>query len=200
MIKPIDSITKKYIKVLDCGVGSGSIGQYLTMYSSKKITMHGNEIYEPYIKNKEMKTTIKADHSAYSKIIIGNYCKLLPKMKDKQYDVVIFGDSLEHVHADWAEHALAEALRVARYFVIVNMPVVPLDQGSEYGNEMETHRLKWNGSQLKYWGAEKIGGSQTVQCFVFDKKMISDWKDLPLTKEKQGDKGNKFNDAGEKIN
>jgi len=110
-------------------------------------------------------------HHLYDEIRIENYAERITTYED--YDVIIFGDSLEHQPPDVAEHVLAVALEKARTAVIVSGPVVLFPQGEFFGNTHEMHRTNFSRELLESFGGFYLGGNATVAAFGWK---IPDWE------------------------
>lgn len=64
------------------------------------------------------------------------------------YDVALMIDSLEHLDPERGMLFLRELVARNRH-VIISVPVVPMPQGAVYGNEFETHRTHYDGTEFE---------------------------------------------------
>lgn len=195
--KYVDKCKGEKIKILDCGVGSGLIGKAIKEnIKDNRIVIKGIEIFEPYIAFDDIKKKINACHDAYSRIDIGNFHKFLKKTKSKtKFDIIIFGDSLEHVLPEYAESSLAYALKKSK-MVIVNAPIRELPQGAVHGNDAEIHRFAWNKKNYEQFGGMCAFHNDDVGCFYWMSHWpISNTNFAPKTHGKQPQP--RFNHLGE---
>lgn len=162
------------MRILDCGVGSGLIGQAIKVAFADKldtIELTGLEVHPPYINDQAMKTKVNCDHTAYKEIITGdpegNFAVFLAKARKGSFDVIIFGDSLEHVYLEWAEHSMAHAIRVAKELVIVNTPIEEYEQEESFGNPWEKHCCFLSQELLESWGGKLEIANSVVGCYSF---------------------------------
>jgi hypothetical protein len=200
MTKAIAGLIKpdEKIKILDCGIGAGNIGKAIkaafpTFIADKSIILDGCEVFSKYIDDQRLAHEIGLDLSAYNKVSKGdpegNFAHLLEKARKEDYDIIIFGDSLEHVHYPWAEHSLYHALRVANLAVIVNMPSVEMPQDPVYGNEWERHNCFISPDLMASWGAEKLADNGSVACYIFKKSEYEAKAVRRLKKHKEPNNG-----------
>jgi predicted TPR repeat methyltransferase len=112
--------------VLDVGAGAGVYGKMARSLPSV-IRLDAIEIWEPYINKFALPyiydTIYKADAREH---------------EDFDYDVVIFGDVLEHMTREEAV-ALYDKARAQARAVIFSIPIIHLPQGPYEGNPYETH-------------------------------------------------------------
>jgi SAM-dependent methyltransferase len=131
-------------RVLDIGVGFGRWGivtrEFCDVWFGRvqrpqwRVHVEGVEAYP---KN------IDAYHASfYDKVHIGDLRQLLPKL-DGHWDLVIFGDVLEHFEKQEGKDLLDWALRRSDY-VLVNIPLGEnWEQGEKYENPYERHLSQW---------------------------------------------------------
>ena len=136
--------------VLDVGVGFGRWGmlcrEFLDVWSGRvfrkdwKIRVEGIEIFP---KN------IDQYHSYfYDKIHIADAFEFIPSSSTGEFDVIIMGDVLEHFDKYKAVTLLNASIARSRH-VLLNIPIgTEWPQGTEYGNEFETHRSVWTTEEL----------------------------------------------------
>lgn len=113
--------------ILDVGVGAGT---YSVILKDKGIQMNkfdGIEAWEPYVE--EFDLTNKYD----------NLFKIdARKWEDWGYDLVIFGDVLEHMSKEDAL-ALWEKVSTQAKHALISIPIIHYPQGHEHGNPYEEH-------------------------------------------------------------
>ena len=109
--------------VLDVGAGEGTYYDLLGDYFK---TMDAVEIFEPNIDNYRLE-------DKYRNV----YCTDIRRFKYGFYDIIIFGDVLEHLETIEAQKVLKYALERCRQ-VLVAVPYM-YEQGEEEGNVYEIH-------------------------------------------------------------
>lgn len=109
-------------KILDVGAGDGKWRDLLSEY-----VMDGVEVFEPNIERYGLKDKYREVFNVDIK-----------DFQYKWYDVVIFGDVLEHLEVEEAQRVLRYAIEHSRE-VIVAVPY-KYKQGIEYGNVYEIHK------------------------------------------------------------
>ena len=115
---------KKSAKVLDVGAGSGTyynlLGDYFT-------NIDAVEIFEPNIENYKLKDKYR---EVFSKNIVG--------FKYDFYDIIIFGDIIEHLEVEEAQKVLEYAKDRCEEMIVA----VPYqyEQGEVNGNVYEIHK------------------------------------------------------------
>lgn len=122
------------------------------------------EIHEPYVDKYQLK-------SKYEKIIIGDY--RLEYGALPPYDVVLFGDVLEHMpHFDallsW--HLARQRSRA----VIASIPLGDCPQGASEGNEHEAHVSTWShgyavAELMPTASAVRRDGDYTIGTYLWEK-------------------------------
>jgi len=112
------------IEILDVGPGMGTY--YYQLHSAGYI-LDAVEIWGPYVDTYNLK-------SIYRNVWISDITVFWPK---QSYDVILFGDILEHLTVDSAKYTLHRLKDYTKRFVIV----VPwnYNQGTVCGNKYETH-------------------------------------------------------------
>jgi 2-polyprenyl-3-methyl-5-hydroxy-6-metoxy-1,4-benzoquinol methylase len=124
-IEKIKEINPEY--VLDIGAGSGTYGKLIKSFNDKCI-VEAVEVWEPYIKEFNLE-------SIYNKL----YLEDARSFKfTKEYDLIIFGDVLEHMSEEDALLLWTKASEYCKYGLI-SIPTVHFPQGAEYGNPYEVH-------------------------------------------------------------
>lgn len=117
--------------VLDVGVGVGTYRDYCWRDSLLRDSIWwGVEAWEPYIE--EFKLRKKYHH------LINDDARFLDWTKLPTFDLVLFGDVLEHMSKTSAQSLVNAALENSRY-VIISIPIMHLPQGAIYGNPFEIH-------------------------------------------------------------
>jgi hypothetical protein len=123
----IDYIVKKYnknSKILDIGAG---IGTYSDLLRPKGfINIDCVEVFEQYVIDYKLK-------EKYNNVFIGDITKLNINFND--YDLIIFGDVLEHIELSSAKNLLNKLLNQN---LIVTIPFES-EQGEHFGNSYEIH-------------------------------------------------------------
>lgn len=111
------------ITILDVGCGEGTYFNLLYPYYTN---IEGVEIYKPNIDNYELELKYK---KVYNKNIVD--------MEYNYYDVIIFGDVIEHLSVEDAKKVLKYALPRCKELIVA----VPYryQQGEVDGNEYERH-------------------------------------------------------------
>ena len=113
-------------RILDVGPGAGKYAKIAAEVLGK-FEITGLEIFEPYIERFGI-------NNLYNKIIVED----VREHKDFDYDLVIFGDVLEHMVKEDALKVWELARSQARYLMI-SIPTIHLPQGESEGNIHETH-------------------------------------------------------------
>lgn len=124
------SINPQY--VLDVGPGEGTYGTRI-----KKVLPNAQvdavEVWEPYV------TKYKLNDIYYFVEV-----KDIRDHNNFNYDVVIFGDILEHMSEEDAKKVWAKAKAQAKY-AIISVPIIHFPQGEHAGNPYEVHvEEDWN--------------------------------------------------------
>ncbi|WP_391204299.1 glycosyltransferase family 4 protein [Psychrobacillus sp. L4] len=131
--------------ILDIGVGFGKYGVLLRevfdipyeRYDKKNwhLQLDGVEGFEGY--NNPIHDYV------YNKMYYGNIFSVLPKLSQK-YDTLLLIDVLEHFEKEEGLRLIAGLLEVTNRSLIVSTPIWPAPQGDYIGNELETHKSRWN--------------------------------------------------------
>lgn len=116
--------------MLDIGAGSGTYGRLL---ADLVPTRHAVEVWAEYLEEFALR-------EVYDFILINDVRHLaaLPDNDAMVYDLIIFGDVLEHMTAAEGLRVWAWAKRVARHGLI-SVPIVHWPQGEIDGNPYEAH-------------------------------------------------------------
>lgn len=132
------------LRVLDvgCGEGKWAMGQYPEFIGE----CDGIEAWQPYAIKYRLK-------EKYNKLFIMDV-----KDFDKfdEYDIVIFGDVLEHLEYEDALDVI-EKLKAAEVTAYLIIPISLCEQdGMFYGNPYETHRYQWTHEELEALGWKQL--------------------------------------------
>lgn len=114
--------------VLDVGTGKGTYSDLLRMHVE---TIDGIEVWQPYVDEFDL-------HNKYDALYVDDARHVFKFLDDKEYDLVIFGDILEHMSREDSMALWQQAARVARWGLI-SVPIIHYPQGAEYGNPYEVH-------------------------------------------------------------
>lgn len=127
--------------VLDIGPGCGTYyflcnGVYnapnFKQYTGPKPLMVGIEVFYPYVEKYKL-------NDKYNDLIISDIRYFdWNGYEDKQFDLVFFGDVLEHLHMDHAIKVFERAKKKSKN-VIISLPIVKFPQGTVDGNPFEAH-------------------------------------------------------------
>lgn len=120
--KYIEDKFDKDITILDVGAGSGTYKKLLDDYK-----MDAVEVFEPNIEEYKLKELYEHVFNTDIKDFTYDY-----------YDLIIFGDIIEHLNVKEATEVLKYAYNHSKE-VIVAVPYL-YKQGIEYGNEYEIHK------------------------------------------------------------
>lgn len=117
----------KATKILDVGAGSGTYYNALKRNGYHRASVDAIEIWKPYIDEFNLS-------SKYKNVFEVD----VREWKDFDYDVVIFGDILEHMTKD---EALAVWSRVSDQAknAVISIPIIHYHQGHINGNPYEEH-------------------------------------------------------------
>jgi phospholipid N-methyltransferase len=119
--------------VLDVGVGSGVYRNIIKNIVNPDAVIHGIEAWEPYVEMFDLK-------NRYDKIFVQD----AREFEDFHYDLVIFGDVLEHMPESDAVALWEKVAKQAKYALIA-IPIMHYPQGAAGGNPFEVHHEEdWN--------------------------------------------------------
>lgn len=124
LIEELNSLDIK--SMLDVGAGSGTYGQ-MFFHHFPEVSRTAVEIWKPYIYQYDLFTFYQTIHMADVR-----------KHNDFNYDIVIFGDILEHMTKQSALSVWEKVSNQAKYAVIA-IPIIHYPQGSYEGNPFEAH-------------------------------------------------------------
>lgn len=111
---------------LDVGPGEGAYGRLLKQHSPLTVR-HAVEIWAPYVEKYKLV-------NVYDKVFICD-ARIFYNYK---YDLVIFGDILEHMSKSDAL-LLWSTVQNSAKTAIISMPIIHYPQGEEEGNPYEEH-------------------------------------------------------------
>lgn len=115
-------------KILDVGAGSGT---YARLLEDLPVVLDAIEAWEPYINEYNLNMFYRDVH-----LVDVRDTEIL-KAFAKNYDLVIFGDILEHMSEEDSVRVWSEA-GSARWR-LASVPVIHYPQGAECGNPFEVH-------------------------------------------------------------
>lgn len=119
--------------VLDVGAGAGKYLYLIRQALGDSIKVTALEVWEPYIQKFNLKTL-------YNEVIQED----VRNIENFNYDLVIFGDVLEHLTEEEAVKVWNKTSQQAKYGVI-SLPIIRYPQGAINGNPYEVHQKEdWN--------------------------------------------------------
>ena len=123
--------------VLDVGPGEGHYLEFIKSFVGDHIKVDGIEIWEPYVEKFQL-------DKRYDNLYVGD----VRNHDNFEYDIVIFGDVLEHMAEQDAVTVWNKASLQARYGVI-SIPIVHHPQGVVENNPYEAH-------VVEDWSTKKV--------------------------------------------
>lgn len=126
----VEFVQSKNIKsVLDIGPGSGTYGALLRPYVER---IDAVEIWEPYVHEFGL-TRI------YDSVVVDDF-RNWPDyaLTGKKWDLIIFGDVLEHMTPEESQRVWRHAEHMAD-FGLISVPIIHYPQGAEFNNPYEVH-------------------------------------------------------------
>ena len=144
-------------KILDVGIGFGRWGilsrEFLEVWDEDNIsgnwkrTIDGVEIYSPYIK--------EYHRYFYTHIYEQNLIDFFENLQS-DYDLIIFGDVIEHLDKADAFKVIKKAVEHSK-FILINIPIGKFwEQGEKDGNIYHIHKSVWRLKDFKKFGHCKI--------------------------------------------
>jgi len=125
--------------VLDVGPGAGAYGQIARTVSSVQ-RVDAVEAWEPYLAEFRLS-------NLYDNVFVED----VRDRQDFTYDVVIFGDVLEHMGRDDAL-TVYETAREQAGNVLFSIPIIHLPQGAYADNPFEVHvEEDWSHDEIMDW-------------------------------------------------
>ena len=151
--------TKKINKVLDVGCGMGTYPTLLKVENPilKTATWWGIEAWQKYIDEFNLK-------SLYDNIL-NEDARTVDWSALPDFDLVIFGDVLEHMTKEESKKLVINALIKSKY-VVISIPIIFSPQGEHEGNPFEIHvKPDWSHEEVletfpkivSSWKGKKIG-------------------------------------------
>jgi len=127
------------VTVLDVGPGAGAYGQIARTISSVG-RVDAVEAWEPYLAEFGLR-------NLYDNVFVED----VRDRQDFTYDVVIFGDVLEHMTKEDALR-IYELARSQAKWILFSIPIIHLPQGAYAGNPFEIHvHDNWTHQEILDW-------------------------------------------------
>ena len=127
------------VTVLDVGPGAGAYGQIARTISSVG-RVDAVEAWEPYLAEFGLR-------NLYDNVFVED----VRDRQDFTYDVVIFGDVLEHMTKEDALR-IYELARGQAKWILFSIPIIHLPQGAYAGNPFEIHvHDNWTHKEILDW-------------------------------------------------
>lgn len=123
--------------ILDVGTGSGILEEIIRENFGDSIRIDGIEAWEPYVQ--EYSLTDRYDNL---------YNVDARTWSNWEYDLVMFGDVLEHM-VESESAALWETVSKQAKYAIITIPIIHYPQGASFGNPFEIHHED-------HWDTERI--------------------------------------------
>lgn len=129
--------------VLDVGPG---VGTYSDLMREPWQHWDAIEIFEPYVEKYGLKA--KYDHIDIGDVrnVVWGYSKY--DVEYPHYDLIIFGDVLEHMDFVDAAEVWRQARDHAKY-LLLSLPIFPYPQGELEGNKHEAHLHHWSDAEVQ---------------------------------------------------
>lgn len=145
--------------VLDVGPGEGT---YHWLIQDLIDAMDGVEIWEKNVEDFSLR-------NRYRSIIVNDIRETIDAIHLYDYDMIIFGDVLEHLPLVDAIDVFHKALKLAPW-VLVSVPMQHFEQGAIDGNEHEHHEIEDPQIDLipklpvpRYWWTYRVTGTFIYQ-------------------------------------
>jgi hypothetical protein len=132
------------LRVLDVGIGFGRWGVLVREFCEEWKGRIHRENWKVWLEGIEAfpKNVEEYHHLFYNWVHIGDGVEIIGRMTDR-WDLIIFGDVLEHWRKDEAQKVLKKSLELSDY-VLVNIPIgADWERSSMYGNPYEEHKSFW---------------------------------------------------------
>ena len=132
------------MRVLDVGIGFGRWGMLVREFCEEWKGRAHRENWAVYLEGIEAfpKNVEEYHHLFYNWVHVGDGAEIIDQMTDS-WNLVIFGDVLEHWVKDDASRVLDRALELSDY-VLINIPIGPgWERGEMYDNPFEEHKSSW---------------------------------------------------------
>lgn len=117
-------------KIADVGAGSGTYKKLMAMDLPDEVKWVGIEVWEPNIKKFDLV-------SLYDEVIEQDI-RTFDFNKLADFDLVLFGDILEHMTKEEAIAVTENCLKHCKSLMI-SIPIIHYPQGAEHGNPYEEH-------------------------------------------------------------
>ena len=137
-------------KVLD--IGPGEATYYFALQGADITQLDGVEIFPPYID----RFGLREKYNQLFAIDIYDF-----DYSSGPYDLVIFGDVLEHMVEERGRKVLADAVKNSR-FVVVSVPIYGWEQGPAEGNIYEAHVIQYNDTSIR----EVLSDYNILESFI----------------------------------
>lgn len=147
--------------ILDVGAGMGTYALELSLsgYSGK---IYASEIWEPYV------NLFKLD-TLYTEI----YVEDIRERSNFKYDLIIFGDVLEHMDKNDCISIWSKVSKQAKY-CLISIPIIHCPQGPIMGNPYETHiKDDWTHEEV-------INTFYGINNYIISRTTASYWADFNL--------------------
>jgi len=131
----VKSFSERFNTVLDVGAGCGTYYDLLSDYVG---IMEAVEVWRPYIIEHKLITKYNKVHN----VNIDNF------VYKNKYDLIIFGDVLEHLFWFDAKNVVEKCRINCKYFII-SIPVSNCPQGAEHGNIYQEHHAQYNSEKVE---------------------------------------------------
>lgn len=132
------------IHVWDIGAGDGTYRDLIPL--NDPVDEHRRwvavEVWGPYVN--EFNLRAKYDN------VINNDVRFIPfedRVNKSPFDLIIFGDVLEHMPEDHARKLILRAKQSFRW-ILVSIPIVHAPQGAVNGNPYEEHVKHWSFDEM----------------------------------------------------
>jgi len=132
---------RKGLKLLDVGCGRHSFMS--EVIKAQRFDAVGLDIFESNVEQAK-------GNKVYQDVLVGD-ARQLP-FKDKEFDMAVSIEVLEHLDREDGEKALAELERVSRETVLITTPVGESVHHDYYGNPYEEHKYTWSLEELRAKG------------------------------------------------
>ena len=145
--------------VLDIGPGSGVYGR-IVRDVAPSARLVGVEAWAPYVDEFWLR-------DVYDEVIVGDAREL----SNWNYDLVIFGDVLEHMSEADASLLWAKAAS-ARCRVLMSIPIIHYPQCAEHGNPFEVHVVDdWSHERV----LDTFSGIVDYECYAVTGAYLADF-------------------------
>lgn len=143
-------LPRDIVSLLDIGFGGGEVAYLVRAdpdFHIKKIV--GVEAFKPFVNFVEK-------HHIYDEVYHATIESHLP-FRDKEFDVLILSQMLDHLKPSDANDILQEAERVAKKLIIIVADNVDHDGQTEFLNPYQRHLSNWKASDFNRLGYTVYG-------------------------------------------